>query len=350
MKLNRLTAFLKSWWKPLAGAAGMAVMVVYAGGMLHEKTSPEMLPRKAGRPVPDGAPVIDLAPRVIASRIDIVGSTASERSIQISPRLSAEVVEILASAGDRVTNGQVLVRLDDRTIREQVTAAEAMLRQAESEYRRTRQLFEKDATTEQALTAAESAYKAAAANAEQISVLRSYATVVSPIDGIITERHIEAGDLAHPGQALLGLYDPTDMRLEVPVPVRLIDQFQLGQERIATLDFPSGVHTAIVTEIVGDIDARSRTRRVKLRLSSAGGDILPGTFGRIWAETDPREAVLIPPAAIVRVGQLEMVDLVSGDRILRRLIKTGPVHDGEVEVLSGLNPGDRILAQPAREE
>lgn len=350
MKPEAIARFIRKWWKPLAGVAGFAVMVVYAGGMLHEKTAPDALARTAGRELPAGAEVIRVAKSAVASQIDIIGSTASDRMIQISPRLVAVVDEVAVKAGDRVAAGQVLVRLDDREIRQQLTAAEAALKQAEAELRRTRQLFEKNASTEQALTAAETAHQSALANVDQIRVMLSYATVTSPIDGIVAESRVEAGDMANPGGVLLSVYDPTDMRLEVPVPVRLIDRFEMGQERIATLDFPSGTYTAVVKEIVGEIDPMSRTRRVKLQLDTRGEDILPGTFGRIWVAGDERRAIVLPAPAVLRIGQLEMVDAVENGRVFRRLIKSAPGSDGAREILSGLKDGDTILATPVEEK
>jgi RND family efflux transporter MFP subunit len=267
----------------------------------------------------------------------------------MSARMSAAVQEVFVSAGDRVKAGQILLTLDDRELREQLTAGEAQLSQAAAEFRRARQLFERNATTEQALTAAESAFNTAKANVDRIKIMLTYATVASPIDGIVTERRIEAGDLANPGQILLAIFDPANMRLEVPVPVRLISKFTLGQELVASLEYPAKSYAAVVTEIVGEIDPLSRTRRVKLRLNDTQGDVLPGTFGRIWVEEEARPAVFIPAEAISRVGQLDQVQVVKDDRMIRRLIKTGREQDGQIEVLSGLSAGDRIVIPSGKE-
>ena len=341
--MNKITSILKRFWKPLVAVGGMTVMIVYAGGMLSEKTPPGALEIQPGQPVPAGATIVDVAESSIASKVEVVGTTASDRRIQISARISAYVEEVLVSAGDRVAAGQVLARLDDRELREQLTGGEAQLSQAEAEFKRTRQLFERNATTEQAMTAAESQFNTARANVERLKVMLTYATVTSPIEGIVTERKIEAGDLANPGQLLLTIFDPANMRLEVPVPVRLINKFALGQRYELSLDYPARSYEAEVTEIVGEIDPMTRTRRIKLRIQDPGGEVLPGTFGHILVEENPRPSIYIPAAAVLRIGQLDMVNLARDGRMTRRMIKTGRKEGDQVEVISGLNAGDRIV-------
>jgi len=348
--MKSLITFIKRWWKPLAGLVGLAVMIFYSGGFLQDKVKPESIQRPAGEPLPSGSFVVEIKEEPFSPRLELTGTTTSDRQIQISSRISAYVQEVLVNSGDQVTNGQVLARLDDREIREQAAAAQAQFDQAATELKRARQLHERQATTEQALTAAESTFNTAKAGRERAQVMLSYAMVVSPISGIISERQIEAGDLASPGLPLFSLFDPANMRLEVPVPVRLISKFDIGQVFIVQLDYPASSFTGYVTEIVGMIDPLSRTQRVKLHLTDTQARVLPGTFGRIWVEDDARPAIHIPTAAVQRVGQLEWVTVANNDRGFRRMIRTGMEANGMIEVISGLNAGDRITLSSLPEE
>ncbi len=339
----------KTFLKVLLVIAGFGFMVVYAGGFLSRKTAPDALPVSYGAPVPVDATILEVNPSAFSPSVDVVGTTASDRRIQISSRLSAYVDEVFVRAGDSVTNGQVLVLLDQRELKEQLVAAEAQLNQASAEFRRTRKLYEGQATTEQAVTAAESAYRSAKANVDRIAIMLSYATISSPINGIITERSVEAGDLASPGQLLLGLYDPRNMRLEVPVPVRLIRYFTLGQKVKAALDHPARTYDAEVTEIVGEIEPATRTQRVKLRLLDTDNDVLPGAFGRIKIEETSRPALLIPSAAVFQIGQLSMVQVIKNDLMIQRLVRTGTRSDDRIEIISGLSNGDRVVVPAAKD-
>ena len=339
---------LSTYWKPLVAVAALGAMIVYAGGFLHKKTPPDQLAISAGEPIPAGSVIQEVRATPHAPRIDVVGTTTSDRRIQLSARIGGYVQDVTVVAGDPVKAGQTLVVLDDREIREQLAAAESQLAQASAEQRRAQQLFERQATTEQALTAAESAFQTARANVERTKVMLSYATVTAPMDGIVAERNIEVGDLANPGQLLLSMFDPTNMRIEVPVPVRLVHQFQLGQTREVALEFPNRTFKAEVTEIVGQIDPQSRTRRVKLRLLDAASEVLPGSFGRVWVEDAPRPALLVPAAALFQVGQLDMVHVALDDqRMSRRMVKTGARIGDQVDIVSGLADGTRIVLPAA---
>ena len=345
MKMN----INKTWLKIAAVIVGFSVMIVYSGGMLLNKTPPDTLPVEAGVPLPSDATIIDVTVSQRSPRIEVVGTVASDRRIQLSARMNSYVDQVLVGAGDTVTNKQILVVLDQRELQEQLAIGEAQLNQAATEYRRTKQLFDREAATDQAVTSAESAYLTAKANVERIRVMLTYATITSPLDGIVTELSVEAGDLANPGQPLLGLYDPANMRMEVPVPVRLIDHFALGQKVTAHLDYPAESFAAEVSEIVGEIDPATRTRKVKMRLLDTRGRVPPGAFGRIFVEETPRPAIFIPQAAVLQVGQLTMVQVVRGERMVQCLIRTGNTDGSDVEVLSGLTGGDRIVLTAGKE-
>jgi RND family efflux transporter MFP subunit len=347
---QRLRQFWRKAWRPLVGVVVLVGFIAWASGALQKKVAPGEVAAQPGLPLPPGAEQIEVALQSYAPAIDVVGTTASAVMVHISARVSAYVKEVKASAGQRVKAGDLLVRLDDREFSEQVSAAEAQLQQVESEYHRTRQLLEKNATTEQAMIAAESAFHTARAQAERVRVMLTYTALNAPLDGVVTDRRVEPGDLANPGQVLLSVYDPTRMRLEAPVPVRLVEKLQLDASVEVALDRPAGVLTGRVAQIVSEIDPSSRTQLVKVDIAGENTAILPGTFGRLWVPDDARDAILVPGSAVYRVGQLELVHLVRGDRVLRRAVTTGARVGERVEILAGLREKDVVLRHPIIED
>lgn len=333
----------------LAGAAGLGVVIWYSGGACHSQVKPGEQARVAGVPLPPDAATLQVKAEPVVTRIDVVGTVTSAERIKLSAHLGAYVKEVLVSAGSEVKKGQLLVTLDDRELQEQLVAAEVQRKQAESEFERTRKLFATQAATEQALVAAESALNAAKSQAERIRVLLTYARVEAPIAGVVTDRFVEAGDLAGPGQMLLAVYDPRRMRLEAPVPVRLIDKLRLGHELEVRLDRPALTCVGRVAQIVSEVEPQSRTQTVKLSLDGLTQPVLPGTFGRIFVDDSVRDCILVPAGAVYRIGQLELVQTVQEGRVLRRLIKTGAAHGARLEVLSGLASGETILLQPVQD-
>jgi len=329
--------------------AGLVLMIAFTGGAFHPKVQAGKLPTKPGQPLQEGAKTYTVNPKKVAPKIDVVGTVESGEKVHLSARISAYVSKVAASAGTKAKKGQTLIVLDSREIEEKLTAAKINLKQSKTEYDRTKSLYNKNAATEQALTAAEHMYNSAQSQVAEIKVMLTYTKIKSPIDGVVTDRQVEAGDLANPGQVLLSVYDAGNMRLEVPVPVRLIEKLALNQTVDITLDRPTRPFKGKVSEIVGEIDPMSRTQKVKVQINNKKGDILPGTFGRVWVRENAHTAILIPHGAVSMVGQLEMVHVVDDNRVLRRMVKTGPSFGKQVEILSGLSKGDVILVSPPKE-
>lgn len=343
--------WLFRFWKLWIAILAMGFLFVWTSGMLRERIEPDLyMDFHAGDPLPDGAELLLVEKTMVPGRIDLPGTVASEQSVHLSARISASVQEVHASAGQRVKAGQVLIRLDDRELKEQLEAANVALRQAEIEYERARELLRTDAASRQFFDLAETQFLAAQSQVKRMQVMLTYTELSAPIDAIVTDRGVEQGDLASPGQVLLTLYDPLRMRMEVPVPVRLVHHFQVGTEVPVSLSYPDLQRAGRVTEVVSEIDTTTRTRLVKIQLPGLEEELLPGAYGQVWIQEDPHEGVMLPVAAIRRLGQLEYVQLVSGDRIRMRLVKTGAVIDGMVEILSGLSAGESVCVSVASEE
>lgn len=342
----KLVQLLRLIWKPLIGLVGLAVLIVWTTGVLTQRVEPGVAEHAPGFAMPSDAETVTIRLEARPRRVDTVGTVVSDNSVQLSARVSAYVKELFVSAGDPVTRDQVLVRLDDRELRAQRDAARAGLRRAETEYERSKRLHESQAATEKQLIAAETAFHAAQSQVEQAEVSLSYAEIRAPMDGIVSDRNAESGMLANPGETLLSVYDPTVMRLDAAVPVRLVDYLSIGDAVNVQLERPSIRIEGRVHRVVSEIDPRSRTQTVQVMLDVGDTPILPGTFGRLWIPTTEREIHVVPATSVYRVGQLEMVQVVESGRVLRRLVKTGDKRNGEVEILSGVREGERVLVRP----
>ncbi|MCH5376444.1 MAG: efflux RND transporter periplasmic adaptor subunit, partial [Planctomycetes bacterium] len=175
----------------------------------------------------------------------------------------------------------------------------------------------------------------------------SYATIEAPQDGMIVDRLAEPGDIAQPGVPLLVLYDPASLRLEVPVMENLAVKMKIGERLTVHIDALDRDVEGRVDEIVPQAEAASRSFLVKIALSDAEG-LYEGMFGRLLIPGGVRRHLCLPTAAIQTLGQLQFVEVVQpNDRTLERhFITTGRLGDPDhVEVLSGLEAGDRVVLQ-----
>ncbi len=322
---------------------GLVLIVVWSAGLLQEKQAPGKMDALDGRLLPEGAVVHEVVALEMPTRVSLSGTVHSERRIHLSSRIPAYVKDIHVMAGSVVKDGDLLIELDQRELLKELAAAEAQLSLAETGYQRSDRLLKTNATTVQAFEMAESGYKAALAGVERIKVMLTYTQITSPINGVVTDRHVETGDLAGAGQGLLSVYDPERLRLDVPVPARLVSKFPVGQKVTVTLDQVATPVEGKVVEIVSEFDPVTRTRRVKIHLVNVKGDVLPGMYGQVAVDLDPQPVVLVPQDAVTAIGQLTYVQKVAGARCVTRWVTTGRRMDDRIEILSGVSHGDRLL-------
>ncbi len=290
---------------------------------------------------------------------EAVGTLKASSRTEISVRVLASIEVINARAGQTVTAGDVLIELDRRTPETQLSqaeeglgAAQATLKQAESEHERSIELV-KDRAIAQAevdrntanLRVSQARLRQAEQAVSEAKVMLSYTTIKAPKDGMVVDRLAEQGDMARPGEPLLVLYDPTSLRLEVPVMENLAVNLKAGDELRVQIDALNNRQVAaVIDEIVPQAEAASRSFLVKVRLPRSE-DMFEGMFGRLVIPVGRRRHLCLHTGAIETIGQLQFVDVVDPDGVLeRRFIKTGRYGDQvHREVLSGLKAGERVL-------
>jgi RND family efflux transporter MFP subunit len=172
----------------------------------------------------------------------------------------------------------------------------------------------------------------------------SYTVVKAPFDGVITEKKVEAGELASPGQPLLKMEDPRQLRLEVMVAEGDLRSVSIG-DRIPVLIDALGPQalTGTVSQILPAGDPQTHTFTVKVDLPPTPG-LKSGMFGRFQLEKGTSRTILVPESVVVERGDLTSVFVVGTDQVSRlRWIKAGRRFDKQVEVLSGVNIGELVL-------
>jgi len=254
----------------------------------------------------------------------------------------------------------VLVVLDDRDLKQRLDqaqeaarGAEAALAQAQADFERDQRLFSQQVIPAYEFEHTRTNMRLAEANlarlrhaVEEARVSLSYAVVRSPMAGVILDRLAEPGDLAAPGRPLLTLYDEQRLWLEAAVPEQLLAGFRVGQSATARIDAAGRSVSGRVAEIVPSADPAARAVAVRVRLGQTAG-IVPGMFGRLSVPLAPEKVIAVPAAAVIRAGQLAMVDVVDHGRLARRSVQLGRAIGSRYEVLSGLAEGEQVALQSA---
>lgn len=270
------------------------------------------------------------------------------------------VAEVPIEEGERVTKGQVLARLDDLVLAAQagsargsVTEAEAALALAQAELRRATELSRTDAVARQTLEQrqanlrqTEARLLSARARLEEAEARLAQTRILAPADGIVARRSILPGAVAQPGQEVARLI--RDGRLELAA-------------RVPELELPGiapGQHVRVrhgANEIEGEVRAVAPVVAAETRLGTvhvalpAGSGLRPGMFAQAEILPAARPALVVPNEAVIfRDGRSTAFVLPEGsDRVALRAVRTGERRGGVIEILEGLQAGDRVVATGA---
>jgi multidrug efflux pump subunit AcrA (membrane-fusion protein) len=311
------------------------------------------------------------------------GTVRARSAAIISAKWMGYVSEVKVQAGDRVHERQLLVTLDTRDLdanvsravagREEVRSgileaesavavAKTNLDLAQVTLKRMSELYEKRSISNQEfdeasakLRAAEAVYEISRAKRNQLDsklsqaeqevraaqVARSYAEIRAPFAGVVTAKSVDPGNLAVPGVPLLTI-ERDSYRLEAAVEESRLGTVHLAQEVSVMLDGIDRRFDSRVSEIVPAVDAASRTYTVKIDLPATPA-LRSGLFGRAVFRVGTRPVLAIPAAAVTERGQLQSVFVADGGIARTRLITIGEKANGRVEVLSGLNAGEKVI-------
>jgi RND family efflux transporter MFP subunit len=294
----------------------------------------------------------------------ITGSIEPERRADLRAEVSAVVLQVLKENGDPVKRGDVLVKLDETSIRDSLLSAEEAVRassqaldQSNRQLERLKTLRASGMTSAQALDDAEVRHNNAqsdlsAARARAVLARQQLARTVvrAPFDGIVSDRKVSNGDTAAIGKELLKVIDPASMRLEGKVSADKISAVKVGQPVAFRVN---GAGEQQYAGIVKRIDpaANGITRQVEVLVAFASGAAQPrvsGLYaeGRIDAETSA--ALMLPESALVKAGDKTYVWRLNGKSIAKIDLDVG-VRDqrtGNYEIKRGLAAGDNVLRNP----
>ena len=308
--------------------------------------------------------VLTLKSGVLASGPVISGSVQPERRADLRAEVAAVVTQVLKENGEAVRAGDLLMRLDDTAIRDSLGSAEEAVRassqaydQTERQVQRLKTLQAQGMTTTQALEDAEVRRNNArsdlvAAKARGVAARQQLTrtSVRAPFDGVVSERKASVGDTVQVGRELLKVIDPRSMRFDGLVAADRMGELKVGQAVSLRVN---GFSTADVVGKVRRIDAAANatTRQVEVIVAFADPDKAPrvaGLFAEGRIETGSAQALLLPENAVVRAGDSAFVWRLEANAISKTAVKLGErdARSGEVPVLAGLAPGDRLLRNP----
>jgi RND family efflux transporter MFP subunit len=343
----------------------------------------------------------------VANTLELSGSIRPVEQATLSTRVMGRITQLSLETGDRFRKGDILTRIDVMDITAQTGQAQLGVAQAQAEVFRSQaslnQLESQKLEAQSALRLAQVtqsrmsrlqaegavsqsvlddantnleqararvaqseagirqsqaaiAQTQAAVSRAELSVIssdvsESYGTIFAPFDGVVVQKMAYEGEMAAPGTPLLKVENPNKLELEISVPEENLRFVRVGQSVKVQFDAVNQSLNATIQQIVPASNAQSRSFLVKIPLNNSG-KLISGMFGRIALPIGAtKETLLIPTTALIQRGQLQGVYVVetAGEKsiapsiAMMRWVKTGKTQDGQVEIVSGLKAGDRIV-------
>lgn len=289
----------------------------------------------------------------------VPGTIRAADETVVGARIMANVVRVHVRAGDQVSEGQLLVELDQAALQaaleqrsQQVAAARAGLEDVALTRDRVGQLFEKGSASKAEYDRAETDYRKAMAEFEraqravtEAEASVAYTRIVAPMNATVVDRLVEPGDTVAAGQGLVKLFYPGRLRIEATLRESLIGFVSVGDTLTAQIDAHDQRLQVVVEEVVPSADPGSRTFLLKARLPVVER-IFPGMFARLEVPVGTQRQILIPAAALHQSGQLYFVDVPRNGASARRFVRPGaPSANDLVEIRSGLDEGETVLVR-----
>ena len=298
----------------------------------------------SNRPAP--VEVVTVTRGTLARTATVAGILEPLRTVGVNAQLSGALLSVNAEEGNYVRAGQTLAQIDARELESQVKSATASLELAESTAKRSDELFRQRIVTAQEYERDRASLAAAQATLDQLKTRLGYAVIKSPINGVVTEKRLETGDIVSPQTRLFSVAETSTLVSRVMVSELDVPLMRAGSVVDVTVDALGGARVqGRIRRLFPSADSVTRLVPVEVALTgSALNQLRPGNTIRATFRLGSRDnALLIPTRAVMGPVGARSVVVVREGKSERRIIRVGPDIDGRIEVLEGLAVGDTVI-------
>jgi RND family efflux transporter MFP subunit len=314
----------------------------------------------------------------LSAHLVVVGNLIGEQTVDVAPKTSGRVEKVNVQLGDRVRRNQVLAKIEDREIVEQVRQAvasqevskatirqrEADLRVAEVNFERSKNLYARQLLAKQALDDAESRYLAAQAQLdlskaqmtqtdarlEELRINLQNTSVTSPVDGFVGKRNVDAGAMVSQNSPIASVVDISRLRMVANIIEKDLRMVSVGDSADVEVDaYPGETFRGRIARVAPVLDPSTRTASMEVEVPNANFKLKPGMYARVNLTVEERKDVLIAPKnAVIDFESKRGVWMPSNDNHAKFVaVELGIEDSDHVEIKSGLKEGDHIVTTGA---
>lgn len=297
----------------------------------------------SGQPSPVEIATVE---RVGIARTSLVtGQLSPLRVVGVTSIVSGPLLRVPVEEGSVVREGDVLAELDARELQAQLNAAEKNLVFAKSTAARSSELYQRGVVTAAEYERDQAALGAAEASVSQLSTRYGFTKIRSPINGVVTQRFVQAGDVVGGNTRMFTVADVSTLVTQLPVSELEVPFLKPGADVDVQVDALGRSVPGRVRRIFPAADSVTRLVPVEVAISgSIARQLRPGYTVRVTLQLDERpNALVVPTRAIVGAAGSQSVYLIREGRAERRRVRAGPDTDGQTEIFEGLVVGDTVI-------
>jgi RND family efflux transporter MFP subunit len=330
-----------------------------------------------GRGAGGRAPMpVDMAPasrHEVIDYVTVVGNLIGQATVDVVPRVGGRIESIPVKLGDRVTRGQTIAKIEDDQIKEQINQRQASLevnkanvtqrendaKLAETVFLRMKAQYDRDLLSKQLLEDAEAKYNTAVSNVgvakaqlvqtqsavDELKITLANTTVTSPVDGFVSKRVLDQGAFAGANTVILSVVDIGIVRMVANLVEKDVKRVRPGVSALVEVDaFPGEQFTGQVSRVAPVFDPATRTAPMEIEVPNPGFRLKPGMYARVRLTVDRRQnALTVPRGAIADIEGKRGVFMLENGVARFHEVKTGLQDNERVEILEGLNEGQRVV-------
>jgi membrane fusion protein (multidrug efflux system) len=277
--------------------------------------------------------------------LEALGTAKANESVVITPTLEERVVGVYFEDGDDVSEGQVLLKLDDSEIQFQLAEARATLMEQQKQFDRIRQLAKTNATSRSRLDEEQGLLEIAKAKVELMKAQLQDYTIRAPFSGALGTRQISTGAVVDSDTVITTLDDTTKIKLDFTVPEIYLGVLRLGMNVSArSAAYPNRKFEGTVAAISSRVDPETRTLTIRAHIPNPQRLLKPGMLLTVDLIKDRSRTLIIPEEAVILEKNKKYALVVAPDNTVKKIeIVTGRRSPGKVEVISGLSAGQQVI-------
>lgn len=294
--------------------------------------------------------VAEIQPTEFTSYVEVQAQVNGDQNVNATPQAPGTVEAVLVHAGQKVSKGQTLATLDAAVVEQQIKALEPQLELQKALYEKQQKLWSQNIGTEVQLLSSKAQYEALTKQKAALVAQRNMYTIKAPISGTVDQVNIKTGDVAAPGSPMgIRVVSFDQLKVTATLGENYLGKVQQGNPvNLIFSDINDTMHTKL-SYVSQAVDNISRSFQVEVRLPQSS-KLHPNMSCKMQiANYENKKALVIPVSLIQKTAEGEMVYIADGKNAKAVIVTSGRNSNGMVEILSGLNAGDKVIMEGYQE-